>query len=162
MKFWKPFPRFPLADRDRRRPDPVSKFTLRQAIKLTKIPYFPPHSLGKIIRRKAHPLTAYCYFLSHLHRDTLVTKGGDNMSNVIKFPNSGEKVALYTESKMYAGVCAESQDFLGRPGIWITDAVVCPISGQARQEEVLRLGSVCVLWDKVVAVSYSPELAPSE
>lgn len=84
------------------------------------------------------------------------------MSNVIKFPNSGEKVALYTETKMYAGVCAESQDFLGRPGIWLTDAVICPIAGQAHPKEVLHLDSVCVLWDKVVAVSYSPELALSE
>lgn len=86
-------------------------------------------------------------------------KGGDIVSNVIKFPKSGEKVALYTETKMYAGVCAESQDFFGRPGIWLTDAVVCPIAGQARPDEVLRLGSVCVLWDKVVAVSYAPEAA---
>lgn len=84
------------------------------------------------------------------------------MSNVIKFPKSGEKVALYTESKLYAGVCAESQDFLGRPGIWLTDAVVCPIAGQIRRGDVLRLDSVCVLWDQVVAVSYSPELTPTE
>lgn len=81
------------------------------------------------------------------------------MSNVIKFPKSGEKVALYTETKMYSGFCAESQDFLGRTGIWLTDAMVCPISGQARPDEVLRLGSVCVLWDKVVAVSCPPEIA---
>ena len=84
------------------------------------------------------------------------------MSNVIKFPKSGEKVALYTETKMYCGTASAGEDFIGRPGIWLTDAVVCPISGQIRPDEVLRLGSVCVLWEKVVAVSYSPELAPKE
>ncbi len=84
------------------------------------------------------------------------------MSNVIKFPSKGSKIALYTETKMYLGVIAEAEDFLGRPGVWLTDAVVCPISGQVRQDEFLRLGLVCVLWDKVVAVSYSPELVPSE
>ena len=95
-------------------------------------------------------------------RDTLGTKGVDKMSKVIKFPGNGEKIALYTETKMYSGTAADGEDFLGRPGIWLTDAVVCPIAGKLRPDEVLRLGSVCVLWEKVVAVSYSPELAQSE
>ena len=84
------------------------------------------------------------------------------MPRVIKFPPAGEKIALYTETKMYSGATAETEDFLGRPGIWLTDAAVCPISGQVRQDEILHLGSVCVLWDKVVAVSYSPELEPAK
>lgn len=84
------------------------------------------------------------------------------MPKVIKFPPAGEKIALYTETKMYSGATAETEDFLGRPGIWLTDAAVCPIAGQVRPEDVLRLGSVCVLWEKVVALSYSPELVPPE
>lgn len=84
------------------------------------------------------------------------------MPNVIKFPSKDEKIALYTETKMYSGTTTEAEDFFGRPGIWLMDAVVCPISGQVRQDEILHLGSVCVLWDKVVAVSYSPELEPAK
>ena len=84
------------------------------------------------------------------------------MPNVIKFPSKDEKIALYTETKMYSGATAETEDFLGRPGIWLADAAVCPIAGQVRPEDVLRLGSVCVLWEKVVALSYSPELVPPE
>lgn len=80
------------------------------------------------------------------------------MSNVIRFPGKGEKIALYTETKMYSGTTDGSEDFFGRSGIWLTDAVVCPIAEQFRPDEVLRLGSVCVLWEKVVAVSFSPEL----
>ena len=84
------------------------------------------------------------------------------MSKVIKFPESGEMVALYTETKMYCGTTEEGEDFLGRPGIWLTDAVVCPLSGQVCPEEILRLDSVCVLWDKIVAVSYQPTFGISK
>ena len=94
-------------------------------------------------------------------RDKLGKKGGDIMSNVIKFPRNGEKIALYTETKIYAGTCSEGQDFFGRTGIWLTDAVVYPIAGHIHPDDVLHLGSVCVLWEKVVAVSYAPDFEPA-
>ena len=55
---------------------------------------------------------------------------------------------------MYIGTTAEPESIVDRPGIWLTDAAVMPIRGQDDPDEVLRLGSVLVMWDQVVALSY--------
>ena len=74
------------------------------------------------------------------------------MSKVIPF-QTGQKLALYTDTHM---------DFIGRPGIWLLDVAVMPIRGQVNPDEVLRLGSVCVLWDKIVAVGGQPDIGSVE
>lgn len=75
------------------------------------------------------------------------------MSNVIRFPNVGEAVALYTDSNIYIGTMESSEDFLGRIGIWLSNAQILPIKSQITSSDILRLDSVCVLWDRVVALS---------
>ena len=82
------------------------------------------------------------------------------MSNVIQFPEDGEQVALYTNSHMYVGTVANSESIMGRAGIWLADAAIMPIKGQTVPAEILRLGSVLVMWDQVVAVSYAPDFGP--
>lgn len=84
------------------------------------------------------------------------------MSKLIQFPKRGEKIALYTNSHMYTGTTAESESIIDRPGIWLTDAAVMPIKGLVTSGEILRLASVLVMWDQVVALSYAPELDLSE
>lgn len=84
------------------------------------------------------------------------------MSNVIQFPKNGERITLYTSNHMYIGTTAEPESIIDRPGIWLTDAAVMPIRGQVASDEILRLGSVLVMWDQVVALSYAPEIAPAE
>lgn len=79
------------------------------------------------------------------------------MSNVIQFPKDGEQVALYTNSYMYVGRTAGPQSIMERAGIWLADAAIMPIKGQTVPAEILRLGSVLVMWDQVVAVSYAPD-----
>ena len=79
------------------------------------------------------------------------------MSNVIQFPKNGERIALYTSNSMDIGTTAEPESIVDRPGIWLTDAAVMPIREQVDPDEVLRLGSVLVMWDQVVALSYAPE-----
>lgn len=79
------------------------------------------------------------------------------MSNVIQFPKDGEHVALYTNSHMYVGTVANSESIMGRAGIWLADAAIMPIKGQTVPAEILRLGSVLVMWDQVVALSQVPE-----
>lgn len=78
------------------------------------------------------------------------------MPNVINFPKSGTRVALYTEDNMFIGTSSNSEDFIGRPGLWLTDAVIAPIKAQIYPADLLHLDSVCVLWDKVIAVSHAP------
>lgn len=80
------------------------------------------------------------------------------MSNVIQFPKDGEKVALYTNSYMYVGKVAGHQSIMGRPGIWLEDVSIMPVRAQAVPAEVLRLGSVLVMWDQVVALSGAPDI----
>lgn len=80
------------------------------------------------------------------------------MSNILQFPSSGERVALYTESRMYIGTSAESESIFDRPGLWLTDAAVVPIKGQVHPSDILRLSSVLVMWDQVVALSYAPDI----
>lgn len=82
------------------------------------------------------------------------------MSNVIQFPKNGERIALYTSNRIYIGTTAEPESIVDRPGIWLTDAAVIPIRGQVDPGEILRLGSVLVMWDQVVAVSYAPDFGP--
>lgn len=84
------------------------------------------------------------------------------MSNVIQFPKAGVKVALYTSSHMYVGTTAQSESMIGRPGIWLTDAAVMPIRGQAQPGEILRLANVLVMWDRVEALSPAPEFGSPE
>nr|DAD70915.1 MAG TPA: putative KleE stable inheritance protein [Siphoviridae sp. ctvok7] len=84
------------------------------------------------------------------------------MSNVIQFPKIGEQVALYTNRYMYVGTAANSESIMGRTGIWLTDAAIMPIRGQVVLAEVLRLGSVLVMWDQVEAMSPAPEFGSSE
>lgn len=79
------------------------------------------------------------------------------MSNVIQFPKSGERIALYTSNCMYVGTTAESESIIDRTGIWLTDAAVMPIKGQVTPGEILHLASVLVMWDRVVALSSCPE-----
>lgn len=83
------------------------------------------------------------------------------MSKVIPF-QTGQKLALYTDTHMYVGTTDQQQDFIGRPGIWLLDVAVMPIRGQVNPDEVLRLGSVCVLWDKIVAVGGQPDIGSVE
>lgn len=80
------------------------------------------------------------------------------MLNVIQFPKSGERIALYTSNCMYVGTTAESESIIDRDGIWLTDAAVMPIKGQVTSEDILHLASVLVMWDQVVAVSYAPDI----
>lgn len=82
------------------------------------------------------------------------------MSNVIQFPKNGERIALYTSNYMYIGTTAEPESIADRPGIWLTDATVTPIMGRVAPDEVLRLDSVLVMWDRVVALSYAPDFEP--
>ena len=82
------------------------------------------------------------------------------MSNVIQFSKNGERIALYTSNRIYIGTTAEPESIVDRPGIWLTDAAVIPIRGQVAPDEILRLGSVLVMWDQVVAVSYAPDFGP--
>lgn len=84
------------------------------------------------------------------------------MSNVIQFIQNGERIALYTSNHMYIGTTAKPESIIDRPGIWLTDAAVVPIRGRVAPDEILRLGSVLVMWDQVVALSYAPEIAPTE
>ena len=84
------------------------------------------------------------------------------MSNVIQFPRNGVRIALYASNRIYTGMTAEPESIADRPGIWLTDAAVMPIRGQAAPDEILRLGSVLVMWDQVVALSYAPEIASAE
>lgn len=83
------------------------------------------------------------------------------MSNIIKFPKAGEKIALYTSNLMYIGTTAESESIVDRLGIWLTDATVMPVKGQITPGEILCLSSVLVMWDQVVAVSYAPDVVHS-
>lgn len=82
------------------------------------------------------------------------------MSNVIQFPKNGEQIALYTVSHIFVGTASESDTIINRPGIWLVDAAVLPIRGQVAPDEILHLGSVLVMWDQVVAVSYAPDFEP--
>lgn len=75
------------------------------------------------------------------------------MSNVISFPSAGESVVLYTDSNIYMGTMESSEDFFGRIGIWLSNARILPIKSQVTSSEILLLDSVCVLWDRVVALS---------
>lgn len=84
------------------------------------------------------------------------------MSNLIQFPKSGEKIALYVGDYMYVGTTTQSESIIDRPGIWLTDAAVMPIKGQVTPEEVLHLASVLVMWDQVTALSACPEFDLTE
>ena len=84
------------------------------------------------------------------------------MSNVIQFPKNGERIALYTNGYMYVGKVTNSESFMDRAGIWLVDAAIMPIKGETVPAEILRLGSVLVMWDQVVAVSYAPDFDPKE
>lgn len=75
------------------------------------------------------------------------------MTNVVRFPNAGEAVSLYTDSNIYMGTMESSEDFLGRIGIWLSNAQILPIKSKITSSDILRLDSVCVLWDRVVALS---------
>lgn len=66
-------------------------------------------------------------------------------------------VHVRLNSRMYVGTVANSESILDRPGIWLVDAAVLPIRGQVAPDEILRLGSVLVMWDQVVALSQTPE-----
>lgn len=79
------------------------------------------------------------------------------MSNVIQFPKRGEKIALYMNSYMYVGTTAESETIADRPGIWLIDAAVVPLKGQVMPADVLRIGSILVMWNRVDAVSDCPD-----
>mgnify|MGYP001212971974 CR=1 FL=1 len=80
------------------------------------------------------------------------------MAEILHFPSQNVKVCLFTETSMYIGTTDEKEDFLGRPGIWLKDCVVSPISSQLDSEDIIRLNQVCVLWDKVVALSDAPSI----
>lgn len=84
------------------------------------------------------------------------------MSNVIQFPKSGEKIALYTNDHVYIGTAEKSETLIDRAGIWLTNAAVMPISSRVDPADILRLASVLVMWDKIVAASYAPEIDQPE
>lgn len=82
------------------------------------------------------------------------------MSNVIRFPGSGEKIAIYTHNHMYIGTTSESETIFNRTGIWLTDAAILPIKSQVAPADVLPLTNVLVMWDQVVALGACPEIDP--
>lgn len=82
------------------------------------------------------------------------------MSNVIQFPQSGEKMVLYTDTHMYIGTIDNREVMVDRTAIWLINAAILPIKSQVTPGEVLRLSSVLVMWDKVVAASPYPEFDP--
>ncbi len=80
------------------------------------------------------------------------------MAEILQFPSKNTKVCLFTETSMYIGTTDEKEDFLGRPGIWLKACMVLPITSHPEPDEVIRLNQVCVLWDKVVALSDAPSI----
>lgn len=86
------------------------------------------------------------------------------MSKVIAFPgvNTGQKIALYTQNHIYSGTVVNREPFPEGTGLWLQGVTVFPIKGQVPAHEILRLDSVCVLWNQVVAVGFPPNLSPQE
>lgn len=81
------------------------------------------------------------------------------MSKVIDFPGAipGKPIALYTQNHIYSGIVVKREPFPEGNGLWLEDVTVLPIKSQVPASEALRLGSVCVLWNQVVAVGYAPQ-----
>lgn len=84
------------------------------------------------------------------------------MSNVINFPNSSKRVALYTENHIYIGTLDKKESIIDSLAIWLINAQVIPIKARAFPDEILELDYVCVLWDKVVAFGDPPTLSQIE
>ena len=80
------------------------------------------------------------------------------MAEILQFPSKNMKACLFTETSMYIGTIDEKEDFIGHPGIWLKDCMVLPITSQPEPDEVICLNRVCVLWDKVVALSDAPSV----
>lgn len=78
------------------------------------------------------------------------------MAEILHFPSKNMKACLFTETSMYIGTIDEKEDFIGRPGIWLKNCTVLPITSEPEPDEVIHLNQVCVLWDKVVALSDAP------
>lgn len=86
------------------------------------------------------------------------------MSKVIAFPGvePGNAVALYTQNHIYSGTVIRREPFPEGTGLWLADVTVLPIKSQVSANEALRLASVCVLWNQVVAVGFPPDMSPAE
>lgn len=86
------------------------------------------------------------------------------MSNVITFPSAdpGKPIALYTQNHIYSGTVVKREPFPDGVGLWLDDVTVVPIKGQISADQVLRLDTVCVLWNQVVAIGFPPKMSVEE
>lgn len=86
------------------------------------------------------------------------------MADILQFPGfkEGQKIALYTHNHIYMGVMEHQETIPGYVGIWLSNATVIPIKAQCLPDEIITLGSVYVLFDRVVALGPAPELLSLE
>lgn len=86
------------------------------------------------------------------------------MTKVIAFPGAepGKGIALYTQNHIYSGTVVAREPFPEGTGLWLEDVTVLPIKGQVPENEILHLGSVCVLWNQIVAIGFPPSLSEKE
>lgn len=86
------------------------------------------------------------------------------MSKVIAFPGvePGIKIALYTQNHIYSGTVVRREPFPDGTGLWLENVTVLPIKSQVPASDALRLASVCVLWNQVVAIGFPPEMSLAE
>ncbi len=84
------------------------------------------------------------------------------MLEPIQLPQAGQRIALIADNMMYTGNIERRESFLDRSAIWLTNAEILPVRGSVLANDILRFDSICVLWDKVTAVSFCPQTAPKE
>lgn len=80
------------------------------------------------------------------------------MEKIVNFPNTNEKVSLYTETHIYSGTITPSTKINDRAVISLSNASIVPIAKTCSPSEVLKVDYVSVLWDKVVAFGNCIEL----